>query len=376
MYRITIVTKGRQTQLKTWKTSRLLTYSVHRLYVLLTDVVVQFHQYVWFWWKRCNLELRKGYFPHFFNTSANQTYHGDLPDRRYYGPDIMSNDWYRDFQRWYTEKSQQEDYRFHFRIELLEYCGLDVRLLRAGCEVFRREFQELAHFDPFQHTTITSACSRDLRKSRLKRQTIASEPVTGWRLNTHYSLAALEWLEWQGERLGRPLQHVGSEGEHRNRDGNRTYYVDGFDYVTRTVYELNGCFWHGFQECYPQARDKHHQQVHGRTLEDVYRATLAWQTRLRALGYQIRDRNHVGASMDSTQDRFSWNYKYGLELRFESSLKPSWCFLWWPNQRRAFVRRPSWRTVTLLLRFHVPLSLGQQVRSLSYQAPDIHLPTL
>ena len=85
--------------------------------------------------------------------------------------------------------------------------------------------------------------------------------------------------------MGRPLQHVGNEGEHCICDGNRTYYVDGFDPVTRTIYEFNGCFWHVCQDCYPQACDERHQQLHGRTLEDMYRATVAQQAHLHALGY-------------------------------------------------------------------------------------------
>ena len=32
-------------------------------------------------------ELAKGYFPHFFNTEANQHYVGPLPDAKYYDPD-------------------------------------------------------------------------------------------------------------------------------------------------------------------------------------------------------------------------------------------------------------------------------------------------
>ena len=43
--------------------------------------------------------------------------------------------------------------------------------------MFRQEFQDLAHFDLFEHVTIAAACSRDLRKSRLQRDTIAYEPV-------------------------------------------------------------------------------------------------------------------------------------------------------------------------------------------------------
>jgi hypothetical protein len=35
-------------------------------------------------------ELRKGYFPHFFNKMENQTYVGPYPDPKEYGVDYMS----------------------------------------------------------------------------------------------------------------------------------------------------------------------------------------------------------------------------------------------------------------------------------------------
>ena len=40
------------------------------------------------------LQLKTGFFPHFFNTSDNQEYHGDLLAQRFYGPDTMSDDRY------------------------------------------------------------------------------------------------------------------------------------------------------------------------------------------------------------------------------------------------------------------------------------------
>ena len=233
------------------------------------------------------LNLKKGYFPHFFNVPENQDYRGPLPAKHFYGSYTMSQDRFDVFERWYEQTSRQPDYDFDFRTELEAYCASDVRLLRAGCEMFRQEFQDHAHFDPFEHVTIAAACSRDLRKSRLQRDTIASEPVNGWRFKIRYSLAALEWLEYRGEQLGRPLQHVGNVGEHAIRDGNRTFHADGYDPDTNTLYEFYGCFWHGCRTCYPQARNEVHQQLQGRTLEDVYRAILHRQNRLQSLGYRL-----------------------------------------------------------------------------------------
>ena len=35
-------------------------------------------------------ELKKGFFPHFFNTQQNQNYIGYMPDKSYHDPDSMS----------------------------------------------------------------------------------------------------------------------------------------------------------------------------------------------------------------------------------------------------------------------------------------------
>jgi hypothetical protein len=35
-------------------------------------------------------ELKKGWFPHYFNSSENQTYVGPFPDAQCYGHDFMS----------------------------------------------------------------------------------------------------------------------------------------------------------------------------------------------------------------------------------------------------------------------------------------------
>ena len=49
-------------------------------------------------------ELCKGFFPHLFNTAANQSYVGLLPDARYYDPDGMSSKKRDEFLRWHATK--------------------------------------------------------------------------------------------------------------------------------------------------------------------------------------------------------------------------------------------------------------------------------
>lgn len=45
-------------------------------------------------------ELKKGHFPHFFNTQANWNYEGPLPDADYYGPESMKEDARDEFLKW------------------------------------------------------------------------------------------------------------------------------------------------------------------------------------------------------------------------------------------------------------------------------------
>ena len=66
-------------------------------------------------------ELRKGYFPHLFNTRENQTYVGSYPDLHYYGYDYMSTSERKKLATW----------------QILQYCRSDVDILRRGCMAFR-----------------------------------------------------------------------------------------------------------------------------------------------------------------------------------------------------------------------------------------------
>ena len=102
---------------------------------------------------------------------------------------------------------------FDFQKELVAYCQSDVRLLKEGCLTFKRLFETLTGFNPFEHITIASACNRDLRMNRMIPNSIASEPVRGWRNSINQSRVALEWLTWCVQE--HPIQHAGNAGEVR-----------------------------------------------------------------------------------------------------------------------------------------------------------------
>ena len=64
-------------------------------------------------------ELAKGYFPHFFNTEANQHYVGPIPDVKYYDPDGMKPEAREVFYKWYDTQREKV---FNMEEELLKYC--------------------------------------------------------------------------------------------------------------------------------------------------------------------------------------------------------------------------------------------------------------
>ena len=64
-------------------------------------------------------ELKKGFFPHFFNTPENEYAKLEcLPDIQYYDPDSMSKDKRSQFIQWYTENRNKP---FDFQKERKEY---------------------------------------------------------------------------------------------------------------------------------------------------------------------------------------------------------------------------------------------------------------
>ena len=225
-------------------------------------------------------ELHKGYFPHKFNHPDHQNYVGPIPALDYYMPETMSPEGKQALETWHQE---QRDQVFDFRKELVKYCKSDVRLLKEGCLTFKRLFETLTGFNPFDHITIASACNRDLRMNRMIPNSIASEPVRGWRNSINYSKVALEWLTWCAQEQ-QSLQHARNAGEYCIPGTN--FHVDGFDASTNTIYEFHGCFWHGCPRCFP-IRHESHLRHYDRTMQDVYETTQQRIQQFKELGYHV-----------------------------------------------------------------------------------------
>ncbi|XP_041351271.1 uncharacterized protein LOC121370216 [Gigantopelta aegis] len=142
-------------------------------------------------------ELKKGYFPHYFNTLGNQNYRGPFPEPNMYGANYMGSKERSTFLKWHTEQQGM----FDFQKEMREYCVSDVAVLREACLKFQALMLEatgekqidldtkavtyINGIDPFaQYITIASVCmgifqSKFLKKHQHVKLTDTQE-ITDW----------------------------------------------------------------------------------------------------------------------------------------------------------------------------------------------------
>jgi hypothetical protein len=218
-------------------------------------------------------ELKKGYFPHFFNTTENQNYIGKIPDTKYYGVNSMKPKEREEFLEWHKQK-RKENYVFDFKKELYEYCNSDVDILRNGCLELRKQFLEIANIDPFRYITIAGTCMAVYRSKFIKTNTIA---VVDKPNNDKYSQQSISWLN----SLNNPdIKHALNNGEVKICG----LKVDGFDEKTNTVYQYHGCFWHGCIKCYSSDFINNKNKT---VMEDLYEKTIERSEQIRNAGYNL-----------------------------------------------------------------------------------------
>ena len=98
---------------------------------------------------------------------------------------------------------------------------------------------------------------------------------------------ALQWLYYQEDQIPKQgasedrIRHVRNRGGQTVRTIVDSYFVDGYDPLTRTVYEFRGC-----PRCYPNRRAKHYVAP-DRSVDELYLATLAKRMALLQAGYTV-----------------------------------------------------------------------------------------
>ena len=229
----------------------------------------------------------KGYFPHFFNVKGHENYKGPLPKADCYGVDGMSEVDRRKFFEWYNAENAKGT-QLDMQCDIAKYCEQDVNILTESCLAYRRLMCEETCIDPLQYITCASVCKTVYLSTFMKPGTIARVPPAGYS-NARYSGESLEWLEWLRLNQGvKNLQHVANcvSGE----KAIARYHADGYDPDTNTVYEYNGCKFHGCPQCelvHDTVQKKSKNPYSGKPLYVCYQKTLNREQCLKSMGFNV-----------------------------------------------------------------------------------------
>lgn len=189
-------------------------------------------------------ELKKGFWCHKFNTIDNENYIGSIPGKAYYTPEFFSESKRKEFDEWYD---QQKNKVFDFNKELSDYCISDVKLLKYGTLTFRKNILNITNgnIDPFHRCiTIASLCHLVFRSMLMKPRSIGIISPLGINPQRLTSNVSLQWLKYLSCKNNIHIQHAKNGGEIRVGK----YY--SYCSANKTVYEFNGCFWHGCNKCF------------------------------------------------------------------------------------------------------------------------------
>uniref|UniRef100_T1J0X1 DNA-directed DNA polymerase n=1 Tax=Strigamia maritima TaxID=126957 RepID=T1J0X1_STRMM len=215
-------------------------------------------------------ELKKGYFPHFFNTSENQNYVGLFPDSKFFDPDGMKPGPRAAFMKWYDEQKAKQ---YDFQLEIQTYCTSDVLLLAAATLKFWDLFLQVSdnQIDPLVNAfTFASACNQLFRLRYLNDSELTLIPESGLFPARRFSNICCKWLEWEMKLYGVHIKHARNGGEVKVLDN----FVDEFsDGSNSASIKYHGCAFHGCPRCFTTRRYSQTIPYGNLTLEEAYQKT-------------------------------------------------------------------------------------------------------
>jgi G:T-mismatch repair DNA endonuclease (very short patch repair protein) len=99
-----------------------------------------------------------------------------------------------------------------------------------------------------------------------------------------YECMAINWLEWEALQSRQSIRHQGNDSE--KLIGMKRLPVDGFCRDTNTVYEFQGCIWHGHR-CWMTKKHNGVNPVNGKNLDDLYQHTQDKIQYIKEQGYNV-----------------------------------------------------------------------------------------
>ena len=181
--------------------------------------------------------LMKGMFPFLFNKEENYSYSGGIPDKTYFGYEYMTDEKQKKFNEWHKNFVETKMV-WNFKDELIKYCTNDVDILLKCIMKFRHEFKKITNIDPITRSfTLASVGLEVFRANFLEENQLVKSPNHSY--SSFYNKNSIKgntWLDFLKKFQGLELYREYKIGK---------YYVDGYDSKSKTIYEFNGCLWHG-----------------------------------------------------------------------------------------------------------------------------------
>ena len=233
-----------------------------------------------------NISLKKGIFPFLFIKKENFNYEGPIPAKEFFMPQHMKMDKHKDFNKWYDEEISKNKL-WNFKNEIIDYCNNDVEILLASIQKYRKESIFTNGIDPItRNFTLASASFEIFQTKFLPDRGIAITPASGCYTSSKItSIISNCWLDWI-------QKFEKSEIKREYRIGK--YWADGFCKITNTVYEFNGCFWHGCPCVHKYNREKKTIEKKFKNIsfricaDDAFRKTLKKENYYKFLGFKVK----------------------------------------------------------------------------------------
>lgn len=237
-----------------------------------------------------SLDLRKGFFPHNWNTAEHRDYDGPLPPKESFGLKFHKADEIQEFEEWYdAEKSrlEEEGLTYNLKDEMIAYCMDDVRVLRAGFLKFDKNVHELTGFRCGQGNCTMAGLANLHLLTTIPDKKIGQVPTRGYAhadIQSRLGLIYMHYLDrfvYNGE-----LQHAKkNDGEARLTMVGKEMKRDGFHAVSNTIEEFAGCMWHGCLKCFTPSTVN---PVNGRSLLTCREEFQSRNDKLRHAGYTVK----------------------------------------------------------------------------------------
>ena len=125
--------------------------------------------------------------------------------------------------------------------------SLDVLTQRLECEVCRQSFTRREHLTRHKENECKGVKTKIICRGKKVKRMVNSSDKAFYGGASNFSYAACQWIEAIAEQTGRHIHHAlcGHGGERQFSVESGKCKVDGYEPITKTVYEFNGCKWHG-----------------------------------------------------------------------------------------------------------------------------------